>query len=198
MPDPDNAQIPEDPNDHPVIEPARWSQRGQLRPWPFMAIEAMCALAPYVQQAQRIGEFGCGGSTLWMALLNPHTAIHSVEHDPEWIARVHRALGGLDRGGFHRAAVALHHVPVDPPLGVLAYARALVPYPTFDLLVIDGMHETRVECARRAPYYLIPTGVVWIDNVGDYPEAQALLANAGFRTVAEGTDGHQGWWAGRR
>ncbi len=172
-------------------------QKFRLLPQPWMGASVHPLLLQYVQDAQTIGEYGAGGSTLWMALHHPKATIHSAEHSDHWFRLVTDGLAGLAYGKFQLAAVTVHKAS---DVG-LEYARTLIPYAPFDFVLCDGLDDGRNHVLQRAHRLLKPGGVIWVDNAeGFAPGIEAAEAN-GVVQEAGGTipDGRfiTEFWVGR-
>ena len=140
-------------------------------PVPWLTYPAIEFLAARVKPEWRVFEYGAGSSTLWWA--KRVREVVSVEHDPEWFAKVGAALP---------ANVRLVHVPLVRG-GEYAQSAAREPA-SYHVVVIDG--RDRVNCSAAARVGLRPDGVIVWDNSDrpDYAEGYAQLAGAGFRKVA--------------
>ena len=102
-------------------------------------------------------EYGCGQSTLWWA--ERAKSVTSVEHNADWRQTVSEAAPGN----------------VTLLLETDEYVHALNGGGPYDVIVIDGMSQTRNECAAVAPKHLTTGGIVVFDNSDRYPEACRYL-----------------------
>ncbi len=194
------------------LTPSGWDRsRQELRPvradgsaLPWFTYGAIEFLNRVVDGGMRVFEYGAGYSTIWW-----HRAalVHSVDHDPAWVAELRPKLGAnvtlklIEQG----AAAPSSAEPVlekykkrprrtvwdYPPERVvrrgleddsfLAYA-ALVQESqlNYDVIIIDGM--ARRLCAEFAVDCLTERGFIILDNSNrsDYDAAYDILQEAGF------------------
>ena len=109
-------------------------------------------------------EFGCGGSTIWMAQRIKN--LTSIEHDGEWFNIVSNYLSGhneCQRVDIQRMELPYHSILND------------LPDEHFDLVVVDG--RGRVECVKAAMRTVKIGGFILLDNTerGYYSGAFKLL-----------------------
>jgi predicted O-methyltransferase YrrM len=158
-----------------------WERRNRDKPWLTPGAVEFCAanLRPHM-----IGvEFGSGRSTAWFA--RQLARLTSVEHDPDWYARV---KADLDRAGL--ANVDYRFIAAEPP-GMPTdrprYAAVLDEFPddSLDLMIVDGHY--RDACIQLAPQKLRPGGFLLIDDVGFWP--QGAPVPPGWRQVHDSTNG---------
>jgi hypothetical protein len=140
-----------------------WVRRNPDKPWLTPGAVEFCEA---VLRPDMVGvEFGSGRSTAWFA--GRLARLTSVEHNPEWFARV---KGGLELAGVHN--VDYRFVPPEPagaPADHPRYAAVLGEFPddSLDLVVIDGHY--RDACLALAPPKLKPGGLLLVDDVGYWP-----------------------------
>ncbi len=139
-------------------------------PLPWITYPAIDFLEPRVGPDWTVLEWGCGQSTRWWAARVRRVV--SVEHDPDWHARV---------AATAPANVAVHLRP-DPA----AYADlAGVDHPDqqYDAVLIDGLERNR--CARTAVARVRPDSIIIVDNAdrGSLRDGLAFLAAAGWLRV---------------
>lgn len=137
--------------------------KGELRTFPLMTGDQAAKLTEYAAISKRILEYGCGGSTLWMAQVCPNSQIHSVEHDPEWARIVGDAYDAmrqaLPMGGLRVSCPVSHF---DPLYHTDEYVN--VASGPFHLVLIDGHHETRAPCMMAAPDKVADKGYVLVHD----------------------------------
>lgn len=159
---------------------------GKLIAMPHMGWQHAGWFASYVVNAKNILEWGCGGSTLWMAMMNQAARITAIEHDGAWYERVSVACKALHDGGMsnHPDSLLLlgsGHAYVSGST-ILAHA----PY---DLIFVDG-HE-RPACLDVSYDLLAPGGVVFLHDSqrAEYTEAKRkLLEREGMTLIDERVD----------
>jgi hypothetical protein len=93
-------------------------------------------------------EFGCGGSTCWLAdLMLPQQRLESVEHNPEWYHRV------LEATAYAKPIFTLHLHPPDfaldryrysaaeeeMPAGLTDYLNPAIDWSDVSLVFVDGV-----------------------------------------------------------
>lgn len=157
--------------------------------WTFEAIDAV-EEALRSRPRARAFEWGAGASTVWLS--RRCAEVVSIEHDPEWFARMVPALADN---------VELRHVPAAPSatprvasakpgfagLDFGDYVAAIDDASgLFDIVVIDG--RAREACLPKALERLAPGGIVVFDNVGRRRYREAITA-AGDRVVVRWTRG---------
>ena len=163
---------------------------GKLIAMPHMGWWHAGWFASYVVNAKNILEWGCGGSTLWMAMMNTAARILGIEHSHEWLARIQAASvhmghpGGVDLNSH----LQLLLVPVD---GLHGYARhPEIQYPKpYDLIFVDG--QERPACLDASYDLLAPGGVVFLHDSqrAEYAEAkQRLLERPEMTLIGEAVD----------
>lgn len=180
-----------------------------LCPWnklvalPHMGWQHAGWFASYVVNAKNILEWGCGGSTLWMAMLTKG-AILSVEHVSEWRDKVARILkqmsGTFTVDGWMCAEVTLFMPQVDEYVMSLAIERQAL----FDLIFIDG--QERPACLAASYDLLAPGGVVFLHDSQrtEYEKAMDdLICQPGMQCIDERVDAswinpRAGMWAAQK
>lgn len=179
-------------------------------PCPWFTYPALKVLDRMVRPDYRVLEYGSGSSSLWWR--KRVCELVSVEHDPEWSARLEaspssnhtlRAVPAdsplkpewrdiLEREFF---GAGLDPAPTDDPVrnlrsGLLsrpfaAYASQILEYPPgyFDIIVIDGM--ARVLTSWLASRYVNPRGFIIFDNSDRdvYRAGYEILCKAGFHRI---------------
>jgi hypothetical protein len=134
---------------------------GSATPW--ISFAAARFLDAEIRPGWRVFEWGSGGSTAFFSRRG--CTVVSVEHDPEWHARVASALE-------RRPDVDLLLIPPqtsessddDEAKVFAAYAAAIDPYPVdgFDAVLVDG--RARALCLARAGDKVRKGGLVLLDD----------------------------------
>jgi len=126
-----------------------------------------------IRPTDRVFEYGCGGSTLW---LSAHAgSVVSVEHCKEWYEKVSPQLPANAKL-LYRQAETEDGDNVDTP-----YSSAILEHaPPFDIIVIDGME--RNACARLATKAISDTSIIIFDNShrSAYRSGMNALTEAGL------------------
>ena len=161
---------------------------GDEVPWlPFKAREW---LRRHVGDETTVFEYGCGGSTLFLA--KAARSIVSVEHDRAWSERVRGALSALPRRNW------VHHlrepepvaakgepdarfVSARPEFGGFSFERYVTTIDdyadgSFDVVIVDG--RARLACIERALPKVREGGHLVLDNAErpEYASASDSLA----------------------
>jgi hypothetical protein len=147
---------------------------GAGEPVPWLTYPMTSWLDGVLTPSVRVFEYGAGASTSWFARPGRVAEIVAVEHNAGWHARLPQPPNG-----------EIRHVPCDDDQlwdgdEEAPYARAIEDGAPWDIVVIDG--RLRTTCARVAPRYLTPTGLVILDDseMDTSLEAQATLAGYGL------------------
>lgn len=135
------------------------------RPIPWITYPAIRFLEPRIRSSFEIFEFGSGLSTLWWA--ERASRVTSVEHDPDWHARVAEKLPA-------NAKVLL----ADEQQYVTAAEGR-----TYDIIVNDGIR--RPDCGRHAIASLGSSGVMLWDNSDETRDraGHQFMEDSGFRRL---------------
>lgn len=135
-------------------------------PLPWYTYPAIEYLSQLDFSGKDLFEFGSGnGSKFWAARAN---SVTSVEHNPEWYAKVKKEQGS-------NQTVLLHEDLEKYAASVGTFHRK------FDVIVVDG--ENRFQCAKNSIAQLAPGGIVILDNSDWHPRTARLLREAGFIEV---------------
>ncbi len=148
---------------------------------PWLTQDANRMLETLLLPTDRGLEFGSGGSTVWFAARVSH--LTSVEHNPEWHARVNTWLAEkrynhvdyrLNPG--KDGAVDLNNPP--------EYVRVIdeLADSSLDFALVDGIY--RDACALRVLQKLKPGGFLIIDNVNLHLPCKSHAPNS--RTAQDG------------
>jgi hypothetical protein len=128
---------------------------------PWLSFGAIAYMSDRLGPTSSVFEYGSGGSTLWFA--DRVGRVTSVEHDPDWRARVQREIERAQRGN---ASVMLREPTpaLESPESFEHYARACETFPdeSFDLVLVDG--KTRLACLERAALKVRVGGLLALDD----------------------------------
>jgi hypothetical protein len=152
---------------------------------PWWNRRAISYLKAHLSPGGTVFEWGCGGSTVWLA--NQGFAVTSIEHDLEWAAKVSarcvnvdvRHIPGMDEGQL-RSEPELRdggrHF-FDEYVGEIERWED----GSIDAVIVDGL--CRVECARRGAAKVRRGGMLIVDDT-DYQFLTALSNDLpGWRAV---------------
>jgi predicted O-methyltransferase YrrM len=117
---------------------------------PWFTREAVRVLAQLLRPDDRCFEWGSGRSTRWLATRT--ASIRSIEHDPEWLARVRTELADQPNACVERVTATLPE-----------YAGTIASESSLDVVIVDGLF--RDECALAATDKVRPGGILVIDDV---------------------------------
>jgi hypothetical protein len=138
--------------------------------WPYRAIDAVQrALPPNAS----VLEFGGGGSTLWLHDLGAD--VTCVEHDPDWLERLQKALPADVRLVLRepQATGSIQSArPQDSYFDEYVAVACDIPDGSLDLVIIDG--RARVACGMAAALKVKPGGLLLLDD-STRPDYAGLL-----------------------
>lgn len=131
---------------------------------PWLTCQANRILDSMLKPSDAGLEFGSGRSTMWFA--KRLRCLTSVEHNPEWAAKVRRQLD--EKGCIN---VDYRFIPQDVPDeqgGDSAYVRVIDEFAaeSLDFCLVDAAY--RDFCALKVIDKLKPGGLLVIDNVNRY------------------------------
>lgn len=140
---------------------------------PWISYDAQARLARHLTPSSRVLEFGSGMSTLWFAARAGE--IVSVEHHPEWYAKIKGMLPQSPAVDYRLAADAATYCEIADEAG-------------FNLVMVDG--RFRDQCVAAGLKVLLPGGILYLDNSdhalddydGDVPRAVTLIEDAARQT----------------
>lgn len=141
----------------------------QLRTIPYM--DAMHAewLREYAEDAESILEWGCGGSTIWLAQI-ANGRLLSVEHDAGWRKRVVDVLAGMNGkiplanwAVLLRTAHEEYTRPCDTHGSPTSFRKDNC------LAFIDGKAEWRLDCLAACAKCVKPGGHIFMHDSQRYP-----------------------------
>lgn len=131
------------------------------------AFEMICKEFEKLERFERLLEFGSGASTLAFAKRFPNLSIDSVDHDPEYAARIPEDLANR---------VQLHLVPLKRSLikGVWCRSYDFTPAFQYDAVLVDGPPSKFVNGRFAALVigqdHVKPDGVVILDDAKRFNE----------------------------
>ena len=138
---------------------ADWHFQKKFPDTPWMCESACFVLDGWLKESDKVFEWGCGRSTLWIQ--ERVSELHSIEHHKGWYEQVKNKIEkGSDRG----AEVTLHFCDIDSsdyPDKINIFADDY-----FDVVIIDG--RRRLECFKNALSKIRPGGLLVLDNSGRY------------------------------
>lgn len=137
-------------------------------PLPWMTYSFIGFINDRLSPNLTLFEFGSGESTIyWAKRLKKVT---SVEHDIIWYQKM--KMGLPSNVFYHYADLQGEYVNKISSIGE-----------KYDIIVIDG--RKRVECAKIAPLFLKPSGIIIWDNSlrEQYKEGIGYLEDRGFRHI---------------
>lgn len=119
-------------------------------------------LREYAEDAESILEWGCGGSTIWLAqIMKLGTKWRSIEHDEHWYNEVEGVLQALAGRNVLRAQGIILHFP-DRKF----YCNQEGQY---DLAFIDGKAEWRLDCLAACAKCVKPGGHIFMHDSQRHP-----------------------------
>jgi len=147
---------------------------------PWLAPEAIHFLETYLRPTDTGLEFGSGRSTIWFA--KRIQSLTSVEHNPEWHARVSKGLKDLN---ISNVSYHLHQKSNEDRSGTnseyVGITKSITPA-SLNFVLVDGIY--RAQCVLQCIPLLLPGGILIIDNVNKYLPSDSIAPNS--RSIAEG------------
>ena len=160
---------------------------------PWISPGAVRFLDAHLTRQMRCLEFGSGRSTLWIAARVEH--LTSIEHDPDWFARVERDLRRRPTPNCAVRLIRLDHAEADAerdgydPLPRYVAILDEFAAEALDLIVIDGHYRTT--CIRHCGKKLRRGGLLVVDDIGYWPNRRPPIPS-GCRLVHESVSGSSG------
>lgn len=142
---------------------------------PWFTFGAIDFLAGAITPQHRVFEYGCGGSTIFLA--GRAARVSCVEHNSRWM---HRVFAELAKRRLGNVDFRLQPAGRQPPLSDSAYCRALDR--GFDVVVVDGWAmgksdhhdqraaQSRAACFARAEQFITPGGIIVLDDAWFLPD----------------------------
>jgi SAM-dependent methyltransferase len=128
---------------------------------PWWNDRAIRYLTAHLRPGDLVFEWGSGSSTVW---LSDHGAkVTSVEHNPDWVAKVTERCPAADIRAI--------------PENAQDYVAAINEFgdDSFDIVIVDGLH--RADCLRRGASKVKPGGLLILDDT-DRPQLTRLRKSA--------------------
>ncbi len=150
---------------------------------PWFVAGAIDHLAELIQPDWEAFEWGCGGSTLWLA--QRCQTVVTVEHNIDWLNKTSHELVH-----YELCAALVFVNQNDGDHEYADYAAFIDKYPNedFDLIFVDG--RNRAECIQHALPKLKRGGVLVLDN-SERTQYQAALPDWPRWDYASGNS--EGW-----
>lgn len=134
--------------------------------WTFSAIDRVDEFLLQHPQAH-VFEYGSGSSTIWLA--KRAGVVESVEHSPDWTARMAPRIRRYSNIRLRAVAPSLSVNPRCASekagwqgLDFSDYVHAIDDTSTYDLIIVDG--RARNDCLRAAIDRLSPGGLIVFDD----------------------------------
>jgi hypothetical protein len=181
---------------HPHQLPARiaywaWERRNPDKPW--LCAGTVAFFERTLRPDMRALEFGSGRSTTWFAQRVGH--LTSIEHDPDWHARVRQLLFHAGIQNVDYQLIAAEH-DQEPAVyqSLPRYVAALHEFPdnSLDLVIVDGHYRTA--CIREALPKLKPGGMILVDDCNMWLARRDIPVPMAWQQVDESRNGLK--WAG--
>ena len=138
------------------------------QPIPWFTYPCIDYLRQLDCREKTVFEWGAGFSTMFWS--DWAKSVTSIETDPIWREKVVRAAGS-------NATVLMSGT------GIPDYCGAIEKFDGFDIIVIDGIGESRFACAEIAPAKLNRGGMIILDNSDLWPKTAAALKRANLIQV---------------
>ena len=143
---------------------------GRLPRRPWLASNLIPVLNSLLQPEWSVVEYGSGMSTVWLAARVRQ--LHSIEHDPDWYARIRRLVHGIRYDLRDRSSY----------VDLSDHDDA-----TLDFVLVDGVR--RADCVREALRTVRPGGWICLDN-SDKDAIGGAMRDA-ERVLLAGTSWHR-------
>ena len=138
-------------------------------PLPWFTYPAIDYLNQLDISEMDVFEWGAGYSTAFWS--KRARSVVSVETSPTWAIRVEKMVRKQN------CTVVVTTSDVEE------YVKVISNYPVFDIIIIDGIGESRRSCALTAPNHLRPGGIIIVDNTDQWPRTAEVLRKADFIEV---------------
>jgi len=136
---------------------------------PWLTPQAIRFLEYWIKPGDMMLEFGSGRSTIWFA--NRVNTLVSVEHDPDWYARVAELIKEKQIQNIIYVKKSIEGSPAE-------YTQVPKQFEnnSLDLILIDG--RLRDICANECLSKLKPGGLMILDNADVYLPSQVMTPNS--------------------
>lgn len=119
------------------------------KPIPWFSYPAIDFLSQFDFSDKDVFEYGCGNSTLFWS--ERAKSVVAVESFKDWYEKIKQKAGS-------NVELILSSNEVEE------YAGQIDKFGQFDIIVIDGIGESRLRCAQLAKRKLRPGGMIILDN----------------------------------
>jgi hypothetical protein len=136
---------------------------------PWFTFGAIDFLRTWIQPDHKVFEYGCGGSTIFLA--SRAAQVTCVEHNRRWATDVIATLASRQLSNVH---ICVEPAGRDPPLSASRYCQALDR--SFDIVIVDGWALGRCDdidrraamsrsaCFARAEEFTKPGSLIVLDD----------------------------------
>lgn len=137
------------------------------KPIPWFTYSAIAYLERLDLNQKTVFEWGSGHSSLYFS--DKCQSITSIEYKKDWYKYVNSLL---------EENMTLHHVGYDD------YAKIISEIDeSYDIIIIDGEIDRRLECAKEAIKYIKPGGLIILDNSDWLPNTTRFLRDKGYQQI---------------
>jgi hypothetical protein len=127
---------------------------------PYITYPAIDYLAQFDLSDKKLFEYGAGASTAYWS--KRVKEVVSIESDAKWLEKVQKM-------NLPNVQILLSSTDTDE------YAKQIKPFGLFDMIVIDGIKDSRIKCAKVAQEHLAEGGMIILDNSDLFPESAKIL-----------------------
>lgn len=127
---------------------------------PWMPWRIIDFLDKNVTPDMKVLEWGAGGSTLFF--LKKGCWVKSIENNEKWKEWVEKKAAGLSLDS--RLELKFFPAKRQDQASLRPYIRCVNDGGPWDIIVVDGIPEVRVECIREAITHIKPTGMLILDD----------------------------------
>jgi len=136
-------------------------------PIPWFTYAAISYLERLDLREMAIFEWGAGHSSLYFA--DKCKSLTSIEFKTEWYLYVQTLL---------KPNMTLHLAQSDNYISIIAELGE-----RYDIVIVDGEINSRLDCAKEAVKYLKPGGIIILDNSDWLPNTTRYLRDQDFQQV---------------
>ncbi|MEM2145414.1 MAG: hypothetical protein QW279_08630 [Candidatus Jordarchaeaceae archaeon] len=127
---------------------------------PWMTWRAIDFFNKNIKQGMKIFEYGAGGSTLFF--LKKGCLVTSIENSKEWKELVERKAYYLSLA--HNLNLRFFPANRQDQEILLRYIQSVNDGGPWDVIIVDGIPEVRIECIHEAIKNITPTGMLVLDD----------------------------------
>lgn len=135
---------------------------------PWFTYPAIDYLSQLDFRDRDVFEWGAGNSTIYWG--KRARKVISVETNRVWIDKISGVVGD-------NVSVILSSTDLE------IYCRQIERFDTFDVIVIDGIGQSRLPCSEIASSKLKPGGMIILDNSDLWPQCAEILRNSNLIQV---------------